>query len=439
VFRRPPPAFGAVLGAALATLLVAVATTVPVGPSAASVEQPDVVSGNPANYTPDIIDTGPGPKPRVDAIDQRRHTIYAGGVFNAVVDVDGRHYTRSHLMAFGATSGLLREYFRPRLNGYVSAVEATRDGIFVGGDFTKVNGVRRPALVKLDPATGAVVKAFDAGFRGGRVTEIDLVEGRLFVAGKVGQKLMALNPTTGRNTHYFDLHIADPIPGAWGAVAVYRFAIDPAGERLIATGNFRTVAGKPRSRLFVADLRPKGAVLDPWYYRPFAQSCSSKTPRRIAYLQGVDFSPGGRYFVVAATGQIPFSPDRGVTVCDAAARFNLDNDRRPVWINYTGGDSVWSVAATGAAVYVQGHFHWLDNRNGSRSECPPHDNCAPRKGIGAIGSVSGKALPWNPRKPAQIGGKDFYASRHGLWIGSDSLRIAGERRRGIAFMPLPGR
>ena len=151
MFRRPPPVPRALLGAGLAALLVAAATTVLVGSSAASVEQPDVVSVNPANYTPDIIDSGPGPKPRVDSIDQRQHTIYAGGVFDTVVDVDGRRYTRSHLMAFGAASGLLRQSFRPRLNGFVSAVEATRGGIYVGGDFTKVNGVRRPALVKLEP------------------------------------------------------------------------------------------------------------------------------------------------------------------------------------------------------------------------------------------------------------------------------------------------
>jgi len=124
-------------------------------------------------------------------------------------------------------------------------------------------------------------------------------------------------------------------------------------------------------------------------------------------------------------------------VCDAAARFDMDDDSHPAWINYTGGDSVWATAVTGAAVYVQGHFQWLDNPNGFASSCPAGEVCARRTGIGAIDPQTGLALPWNPRKPAQLGGKDFLATSEGLWIGSDSTMVQGEYHRGIAFMPLP--
>lgn len=144
--------------------------------------------------------------------------------------------------------------------------------------------------------------------------------------------------------------------------------------------------------------------------------------------------------MVTATGRVSQPGDEGVTVCDATARFDLDNDQAPVWINYTGGDSVWSTAVTGAAVYVQGHFRWLNSINGFASTCPPAtdtEGCVVRKGVGAIDPQTGRALSWNPPKPAQISGEQFLATQTGLWIASDSRLIAGEDRRGLTFMPLP--
>jgi hypothetical protein len=160
-------------------------------------------------------------------------------------------------------------------------------------------------------------------------------------------------------------------------------------------------------------------------------------------LQGVDFSPDGSYFVVAATGQIPkFKEDiwptgssTYPTVCDAVARFDIADQTQPAWINYTGGDSIWATAVTGAAVYVQGHFLWLDNPNGWASR--DGGGAVRRRGIGAIDPVTGRALPWNPPKPAAIGGKAFFATPDGLWVGSDSERFNNELRYGIAFVPLP--
>ena len=113
----------------------------------------------------------------------------------------------------------------------------------------------------------------------------------------------------------------------------------------------------------------------------------------------------------------------------------MNDDSEPQWINYTGGDSVWAVADTGAAVYAQGHFQWLDNPYGFASN--DGGGAARRVGIGAIDPVSGDALPWGPRKPSSIGGRPFVVTTAGLWVGSDSLTFDGEPRRGIAFVPLP--
>src|SRR5690606_16964833 len=141
-----------------------------------------------------------------------------------------------------------------------------------------------------------------------------------------------------------------------------------------------------------------------------------------AYLQDVDFSPNGRYFVVVSTGWVvPIGETPGRMLCDAAARFETGNlsPKRPTWINYTGGDTLHSVAVTGAAVYVQGHSRWLDNPYGVDSKGP---GAVDRKGGGAINPKTGKALRWNPVMPSRIGGYAMLATPKGLWLGRDGKR-----------------
>ena len=116
----------------------------------------------------------------------------------------------------------------------------------------------------------------------------------------------------------------------------------------------------------------------------------------------------------------------------------MNDPTKPQWINYTGGDSVWATAATGPAVYVQGHFQLWDNWDGFASRCLPEGHvCASRKGIAALDPDTGFALGWDGNKPARQGGKSFLVTDNGLWVPSDSLRFHAKPHRGLAFVPLP--
>ena len=184
----------------------------------------------------------------------------------------------------------------------------------------------------------------------------------------------------------------------------------------------------------MADLGTGSASLDLWYYQRLTRACrATKIPQQ---LRDVDFSPDGSYFVFVASGYIPQSGGVGLDVCDAAARFetNVTSPSAPTWINYTGGDSLYSVAATGAAVYVQGHQRWMDNPDGNNSAGP---GAVSRPGIAALNSTTGLALSWNPGKSRANGGRDLLATPAGLWVASDGARFAGELRDNIAFCPLP--
>ena len=412
-------------------LLVTMLT--PVGSAHGSLAHDSVVRADPADFTPNVETDSSSSTTTVLALAKGGGTIYAGGFFHTVTDATGvSTYPRDNLMAFSATTGQMRP-FAPDVNGKVWAVEQHAGALYVGGEFTSVNGVPRPGLVKLDATTGRVITGFRPRFSKGEVTQVRMVGHRLMVGGTFPGKLRALNPRTGADTGFIGLAITGSVADNAGLTNVYRFDVNPAGTRLLAIGNFTSVGGVPRRQAFMLDLSGRKAKLDSWFYRALNNKC--RGPRTPAFLRDVDFSPDGKYFVVVAAGYVPPPRGLGRDICDAAARFetHIAKPHRPTWINYTGGDTLHSVAATGRAVYVQGHQRWLDNPLG-RGE--PGPGAVSRPGIGAIQPRTGKALAWNPGKTRGVGGKDFLVTRAGLWVGSDGTRFAGEYRARIAFCPL---
>jgi hypothetical protein len=409
--------------------LAAAVAAVPVAASA-SIALGSVVSADPANFTPNVASGA------VYKFVQVGTTMYAGGAFSSVSTPAGVRpggtFARSNLVAFDASTGVISTSFAPSINGEVWALASDGTSLWVGGTFTSINGVARLGLAKLNPVTGAVDTAFNARLTSGKVTELALVGGRLLASGTYPGKLRALNPATGADTGYLNLPITGSVATNAGPVEVYRFAVNPAGTRLVAVGNFTTVGGQSRRRAFMLTLGAT-ATVNPWYYQPLQNLCRAASLPD--YLRDVDFSPDGSWFVVVSTGFIPQSGGVGRDLCDATARFEtgLANPARPTWVNYTGGDTLHSVAATDVAVYVQGHQRWLDNPQGSNTAGP---GAVSRPGIGAIAPTTGRALSWNPTKERGVGGKDLYVTAQGLWVGSDTDRIGGETRRRIALLPL---
>jgi len=395
---------------------------------------PSVVSADPVNNTPHLAKDATVLHPAAYAVEQSadRTTMYVGGQFDAVQDAAlNPAILRKNFVAFSAGSGAISATVAPVFDGAVWAIRSSGSSLYVAGAFSTVNGVVRKGVVKLSAATGAVDPTFNPpAWNHGVAYDLRLVGGRVIVGGTFPGALVALDPTTGADTGYLRLGISgSEAAGTTNEPThVYRFAVNPAGTRLVAIGNFLA----PHPRVFMVDLGAT-ATVDQWYYAAFAHSCS--LPKVYpAYLRGVDFSPDGSYFVIAATGEVPQTGGVGRDVCDAAARFEtaIAHPYRPSWINYTGGDTLHSVAVTEAAVYVQGHQRWLDNPLG-RNSCKT--TCVPRPGIGAIDPVTGTALSWDPTKTRSVGGKDLLATSAGLWVASDGIMIGHEYHYGIAFLP----
>jgi hypothetical protein len=421
--------FSIAVACALCSVGLAVASTLP---AQASLSQPAVVSENPSDTTPHIVLSNTSFDVRAFA--QVGRTVYAGGLFNEVQDwARTTTYARQSFVAFDSETGVISP-LNLAFNGTVGAIEATADGtaLFIGGAFSTVNGITRRGILKYDLVNNRIDPTFaPTGMR--TVHDIKLLaNGSVIAAGNFTKKLMALNPTTGADTGAINITVTGVVNPA-DETRVRHIAVSPDGTRLVATGNFATVNGQTRRRAFMLNLGPT-ATLSTWRAPRFDVTCPAGGSR-LESAQGVDFSPDGSYFVIVTTG----GPNGTTGLCDAAARFetaNVSSTVQPTWINFTGGDTLYSVAATGPAVYVGGHQRWLNNPLGRDSAGP---GAVERPGIGAIDPVTGLALPWNPTKSREHGTMVLFATPTGLWVGSDGANFGREDHAGIGFAPLnPG-
>ena len=113
--------------------LVALALSVPLalagltalGGTSYAVQTPQtrLVSDNPANFTPHVLDG------EVNAIIQVGNTMVVGGNFTQVQAASGGGaVARTNIFAFNATTGALNTTFAPTLNGEVTSLVAAPDG-----------------------------------------------------------------------------------------------------------------------------------------------------------------------------------------------------------------------------------------------------------------------------------------------------------------------
>ena len=392
-----------------------------------------MVSADPADHTPHVLDG------RVNAIVQVGTTVVVGGSFTQVQEPGGPVLTRNRLFAFDAATGDISTNFAPTANGKVFALATDGTYVYAGGEFSRVKKVDSSRVVKLD-LTGNVVKSFQAQVTtGSGVYDLALANGLLYmggaftaVNGEARSGLAAVDPASGAlaagvNVPFEGLHNG-------GTSRVAKLDVTPDGSKLVAVGNFTTAAGQARRQIATLDLSGTSATLRDWSTDRFVPQCSTKFD---TYIRDVDISPDGSYFVVVTTGAFQGGANLG-KLCDSASRWEMGptgSGQQPSWIDYAGGDTSYSVAVTGAAIYVGGHFRWWNNPFVG-------DNVGPgtirRKGIAALDPLNGLPLSWDPGRELGEGVFSLVGTADGLWVGSDSDEIAGEYHPKLAFFPLAG-
>ncbi|WP_171055266.1 MULTISPECIES: hypothetical protein [unclassified Nonomuraea] len=390
--------------------------------ASAPTAHPRVVLADPIDSTPHVLDG------IVNAIAVVGRTVVVGGAFSEVADAARTTtYPRSNLFAYDLATGRVLEDFAPVVPGAVHGLAAGERGtVYVGGQFHGVNNEPARALARLRLSDGALVPGFAPRIGGGTVTTLARQGSQLYVGGDFVSPrtaLARLDAVTGAADPGFAVTPGKPLTRR---VKVYALAL--SRDRLAVDGTFTTLDGASRPQLGLIDVSGRAAKVAPWRTDVYARTCMAAFP---SYVRGLDFAPDGRYFAVVTTG----GPRAGM--CDTTARFETyakGSRIKPTWVNSTGGDSLYAVSVTGAAVYVGGHQRWLDNPRG-------HDSAGPgavsRPGIGAIHPRTGKALSWNPTRERGIGVKAFYAHPTGLLVGSDTTRLGREYHARIGMFPLP--
>jgi hypothetical protein len=405
---------------------------------AALPDHTSIVSQNPVNNTPQVLDG------HVSALVQVGDTVYVGGVFSNVQETGSATVVpKTNLFAYSASTGQIDPDFTPIVKGggiddMVVAPDST--SMWISGFFSKIDGkgaTQKVARIRLD--TGAVVSTFKSPRPDGRVSDLNYANGSLYIGGQfmnfngVPQNVIAaLDPTTGADLGTVDFSFANP----WGNAAFGAWAMDvsPDGSKLVVAGNFKTVAGQSRPQIALFNLNGGGAAtLSSWQTDKFLPRCQAEQSE----MRDVAFSPDSTFFVTATTGAFSGGANNA-TLCDTVARFEATATgagQQATWVDYTGGDTSTRLAVTSAAVYVGGHFRWMNNPYAADSKGP---GAVVRTGLAALDPRNGMPYTWNPTRLRGYGVYEFTVTPNGLLMGHDTKRVKNELHQRLAYFPLAG-
>ncbi|MEV3923457.1 delta-60 repeat domain-containing protein [Actinomadura coerulea] len=428
-----------ILAATIATLSLTGSVFLAPSPAQGDILQPKVVSENPVDYTPHVLDGA------VHAITVVGDTAIVGGEFNQIKEApsDSPTIDRKNLFAFNIMTGKIDTGFTPVVDDVVrSLAPGENDTVYVGGHFKMVNGTEMRRLARLKVADGTADPSFNrVKINFGRLTAMARRGSNLYIGGSLDsitdtvtgtarKALARLDAETGAVDPTFDIKVSEPRTEG-SELTVKNLAVDPADSKLVISGTFTKVDDQDRPQVAMVDLGTP-PQLSSWATDKFAPTCS---PEFDTYMRGMDFSPDGKYFVITTTGGAGFGL---TTMCMSASRWEADHvgpGQIPTWTNYTGGDTLLSVSVTGAAVYVGGHQRWMDNPRGNGNAGP---GAVERTGIAAIHPETGKSrdIPWNPTRTRGVGAEALIATPDGLLVGSDTDQLGHEYHGRIGMFPL---
>ena len=337
---------------------------------------------------------------------------------------------RNYLAAYDLTTGALDLGFNPGVVGdHVQSIKASADGasIFVGGQYNTIGGVTRNNLAKLSVTDGTVDPTFNPNpdsYVKDMAVKSDgtaLYVGGNFqnIAGQQSQFLAGLNPVTGAMLPDFTMPLSGPTNdnSEGGTRAI---AISPDQTRLMVIGNFTQIAGQDRPLVAQIDISQHPAVVTSWRTEVYDQGCARG---RKGWMRDVDISPDGTTAFIVSSGHIYYP------ACDSVNSFPMNASGPNVQPNWTVriGDTIESVADTGDALYIGGHFRYMDTETLSQQ----------RFHLAALDPTTGRALNWNPGGGGFLGVKVIEDQPAGIFVGGDMDAIGGFPHGRFGFFPAP--
>ena len=376
--------------------------------------------------------------------------VFIAGSFTGIANVGGPTIPQANLAAYDYNTGKVDQTFRPTFNGGVNSVEASPDGtkLFVAGTFSTISGVARQKVASLSLTTGTPVASFVfTGATNNAGTALAATNTTVYIGGKFTKingvnrsGIAAANSTTGAIDPAFNLPLTGGI-GVNGALTVQQLKLTHDDSKLLVVHTGRQIAGQDRLGIGLIDTATK--TLLPWRTRlwddnlPFVGG--------VTRIFGGDIAPNDQYFVVTSGsgGDRPPISDTVVAYPIAGA-----DNVQPLWVTRC-FDSVYSAAITEDAVYIGGHLSFtesptaqqpwpgLDNvgygtgqGNGAYSL---GDDVVRRDHLAALDPATGTAVEWDPGSNSFEGNKALLATPRGLFAGGDATIQGGKSVGRVAF------
>jgi hypothetical protein len=351
-------------------------------------------------------------------------SLFVGGDFS-----DYGVTERRNLLAYDLATGALLPGFNPAPDADVNSVKSSPDGtaVFVGGDFNAIGGVARARIAKVAVPSGQVDGEFTASASAYVKDMAVRPDGRALyvggafdtVNGSPASKLVALSPTNGTTLDDFNVALTEPT-NDFSEGGVRAMALSPDASTLMVVGNFRKAAGQDRPLMAQIDVSGPTATVTSWRTTLYDQPCARSG--KIGFMRDIDISPDGRTAYVVTAGHFYYP------ACDSVNAFSMQpgDDVQPVWTKKI-GDTLESVAASRDAVYISGHFRYLETE--TRTE--------KRFQIAALDPGTGNGLNWVPNAGGFRGVLTMELEPSGLFAGSDGDAFGGVNHGRNAFWPTP--
>jgi hypothetical protein len=457
--------------AALAGLAGSAAAAGAAAAAPAALQQSGGVLPQAAKGTPRLTKTG-STEDKILQMAQCGGTMYAVGTFSSITQ-NKVPFPRSNIFSFEAAAPFTITSWAPSVNGQINSIAFNGTDCshaYIGGAFTSVNGTAVSRIAKIDTTTGAVDPAFAHNVTGGEVQTLLAVHGHLLVGGNFGSVnggkhrfFASVNPATGKDDGFLQLHITghyhycDPSTGkcTHGTHSeIDKQQLSHNGQFDLVMGNFTSVGGKARQQIFMLDLAADPAAVTGWTSPEFDGSKGNLPggyPYQCSfteawYIRAAAWSPGDSTVYIATTGvrpwNVPASQPRS-GLCDAVAAFPATHASvLHNWVEYSGCDSYYSVAADNAAVYAAGHPRWAENnacnKAGSTAIADPGlQGFHPNDGTLWTNSSGGPLYTMT-----RANASNMLITGAGLWIGSTNRFTSNEcgnvvGTAGICFLPYP--
>lgn len=286
----------------------------------------------------------------------------------------------------------------------VSALALSGSTLYIGGDFTKVNGTARNGLAAVNTSDGSLTGFNPAPSSSSvQIQTLAVASGVLYVGGSFtemsGQaraSLAAFTVSTGALTSW--------APQATGTFPTVR-AIAVSGSTIYLAGYFDHMNAEPRSGFAAVST---SGVLQPW--NPEASGCS--TPGLALAVTTTTVYVGGCFTSIGGQARISF------------AALDATTARATSWNPQVSGGTVEGIAISGSTVYASGSFTSIGGQA--------------RNGLAALDAGTAEASAWNPNlnlntnpgETTEVPALDVSGAT--VFVGGDFTSVGGMSRTDLA-------